>query len=255
MRRHPSSPPSRPAPAEPSACRCGERSRAHWYRTVLGWPVRGGGGEGPVLLETGALFDVLEVPAPAGLAVVERLRLGSPVVLDGRTTRFLVAAGSAEELPGLLQWLEWGGLATGLRAYGAGACVEAPHLPSCGRTETGSALGTASAAGREEEAGRGTAGAAREGRAGREPTGAGGGGPARSGPGARCDWLVAPHAGAAGESGAGRPESFPGLDGLGGGGGAPGLARLVDAAATECHRIGLWGPAARSAQRCASSYA
>lgn len=209
-----------------------------------------------MLLETGALFDVLEVPAPAGLAVLERLRPRSPVVLHERVTRFLVAAGSAEELPGLLQWLEWGRLATGLRAHGLGGHVEAPHPPCCQREGTDGVPGTtAAAAGREGAAWRGPSGAGRAGSAGCEPAGAGGGGPASSGAGARCHWLVAPHAGAAGESGAGEPESFPALDGLGGGGGAPGLARLVDAAATECHRIGLWGPAARPAQRCASSYA
>ncbi|MFE9251170.1 SCO3374 family protein [Streptomyces sp. NPDC007088] len=244
MNARPPSPPSRPVPVETSACPCGSRSRARWYRTELGWPVREAGAGGPVLLETGALFDVLEVPAPAGLAVLERLRPRSPVALHGRTTRFLVAAGSAEELPGLLQWLEWGTLATALRAYGTGGHVEAPHPPSCEREGPAGRPGTAAAGptaeteppparGRGEEAGVGA-------------------GPARSGAGAPCHWLVAPRVG---ETGAGESESLPGLDGLGGGGGAPGLARLVDAAATECHRIGLWGPAARSAQRCASSYA
>lgn len=41
----------------------------------------------------------------------------------------LVAAGSAEELPGLLDWLEWGSLALDLTAIGAGGSIEAPLPP------------------------------------------------------------------------------------------------------------------------------
>jgi len=43
--------------------------------------------------------------------------------------RLLVAAGSAEELPGLLDWLEWGALTLDLRALGAGCVMDAPLPP------------------------------------------------------------------------------------------------------------------------------
>lgn len=63
--------------------------------------------------------DVLELPDEAGRAVLLRrgLRTG-PVAYDpvrGRVL-LLVPSGSAEELPGLLEWLEWGGVALELTA-------------------------------------------------------------------------------------------------------------------------------------------
>lgn len=180
---------------------------------------------GAPVLATGVLFDVLELPAEAGFAVLRRLRLRSPVALGpggpGRAAmRLLVAPGSAEELPGLLEWLEWGALTTELRAYGAGGSIEAPrHIP------TGVA-----------DAGQGASGAVRAG----------------------WVWLYPPRAGTGAASALPALPAFgdlSGTGGRGGGGGAPGLARLVDAAATECHRLRLWGTVARPAQRCASSYA
>ncbi|MBR8643076.1 hypothetical protein KEF29_36525 [Streptomyces tuirus] len=93
----------------------------------MGWPTVPGD---PVRLVVGARFDVLDVPAAAGHAALRHLRPGSPVALRGDRMRLLVAAGSAEELPGLLEWLEWGTLALDLRAIGTGCVMEAP-LP-CG---------------------------------------------------------------------------------------------------------------------------
>lgn len=46
----------------------------------------------------------------------------------------LVAAGGAEELPGLLEWLEWGSLALDLTAVGAGGLMDAPLAPEPGST-------------------------------------------------------------------------------------------------------------------------
>lgn len=82
-----------------------------WYENELGWATVPGA---PVRLATGLRFDVLDVPAEAGYAALRHLGPGSPVALHGgRRTRgermrFLVAVGSADELPGLLDWLEWG---------------------------------------------------------------------------------------------------------------------------------------------------
>lgn len=103
---------------------------AQWYETQLGWATAPGGGGRPVRLLTGLRFDVLELPADAGFAVLRRhAGLTGPVALMGRRMRLLVAAGSAGELPGLLDWLEWGGVALDLRALGAGGWMTAPPPP------------------------------------------------------------------------------------------------------------------------------
>ncbi|MEE4546984.1 SCO3374 family protein [Streptomyces sp. V4-01] len=105
-----------------------------WYEHELGWPVAGD----PPGLVTGVRFDALDAPAEAGFAMLSRFprpgQLG-PVALDGRRVRLLVAAGSAEELPGLLQWLEWGGIALDLECLGAGRRMRAPAHPDWGRRE------------------------------------------------------------------------------------------------------------------------
>lgn len=99
-----------------------------WYENVLGWPTVPGD---PVRLVVGVRFDVLDVPVEAGVAALERLEAarcaGFPVALCGGRMRLLVAAGSAAELPGLLEWLEWGApLEMDLTAVGAGGVMEAP---------------------------------------------------------------------------------------------------------------------------------
>jgi hypothetical protein len=106
-----------------------------WYEHELGWPMTQGPPPG---LVTGVRFDALEVPAAAGFAMLSRFsrpgRLG-PVALDGHRIRLLVAAGSAEELPGLLEWLEWGGIPLDLTALGAGHSMRAPAHPEWARRE------------------------------------------------------------------------------------------------------------------------
>lgn len=85
----------------------------------------------PLRLVTGLRFDVLDVPVEAGAAALWRLGPDSPVAVRGDRMRLLVAAGSAEELPGLLDWLEWGALAPALDlvALGADGHMEAPSRP------------------------------------------------------------------------------------------------------------------------------
>ncbi|MFJ9848766.1 SCO3374 family protein [Streptomyces sp. NPDC101150] len=172
----------------------------------MGWPTTG---TEPVELLVGQLFDVLEMPADAGRAVLRRLPGTGPVALlragrDGnrRIERpkllMLIAAGGAEELPEILEWLEWGALAPDLGARGAGERMPAPAVP------------TYSAAGEPSSRGFGA----------REAAG----------------WLRPPRPGRAAEN------SLP-TTGIGAGigdvGGAPDLIRLVSAAATECHRARL----------------
>ncbi|GGT37769.1 SCO3374 family protein [Streptomyces purpureus] len=158
---------------------------ARWYEDELGWATEGGAAGSPVLLPTGRRFDVLDLPAVAGYAVLRRMGGTGPVALMGPRMRLLVAAGSAEELSGLLDWLEWGGIALDLTVLGAGGRITAPVPP----------------------------------------------GWSGSGPQGAAVWLRPPEPGREVEP------SLPALPAVGGAG--SGLARLVDAAATECHRARL----------------
>ncbi|WP_149552717.1 SCO3374 family protein [Streptomyces marokkonensis] len=202
-----------PLPRPPLAP--GDDEVRHWYENVLGWPTVPGA---PLRLAAGVRFDVLDLPAEAGWAAFGRLerqgrcgRLGRgfPVALCGGRMRLLVAAGSAEELPGLLEWLEWGPpLDLDLTAIGAGGSMEAPRPAGPG-------------------------GEAREGR----PRGGGAGVPGGS-QGAAL-WLRPPEP----ERGAGAP--LPTLSAMGtrsakgGRDSPPDLVRLVNTVATQIHRVRL----------------
>ncbi|MFI5689391.1 SCO3374 family protein [Streptomyces sp. NPDC051636] len=173
----------------------------HWYENELGWETVPGE---PVRLVTGLRFDVLDVPAEAGVAALRRLGPGSPVAVRGDRMRLLVAAGSAEELPGLLDWLEWGALALDLVALGADGHMEAPAPPEPASTGA-------------RPLPRGAFGAVAV-------------------PGAlqgAAVWLRPPEPGCEVET------SLPTLSALGGDAGAPDLVRLVDTLATQCHRVRL----------------
>ncbi|MEU0399195.1 SCO3374 family protein [Streptomyces sp. NPDC006197] len=103
---------------------------ARWYEDELGWATEAGP---PVRLVTGLRFDVLEVPVEAGRGVLRRMGAATgPVALMGRRMGLLVAAGSAEELPGLLDWLEWGGISLDLAILGADGRMTAPLPPGRG---------------------------------------------------------------------------------------------------------------------------
>ncbi|MEU9301432.1 SCO3374 family protein [Streptomyces sp. NPDC048269] len=125
--------PTVPLPRVPAE----EAAYASWYQRVLGWTVTGGP---PVQLVTGTRFDVLELPSDAGAALLDRPVVTGPVALMGRRMRFLVAAGSAEELEGLLDWLDWGGVALDLAALGAGGRITAPAPPGQAPDPRGAAV-------------------------------------------------------------------------------------------------------------------
>ncbi|AXG78513.1 SCO3374 family protein [Streptomyces paludis] len=108
---------------------CAGRDLARWYEEGLGWPTAAGP---PVALLTGVRFDALELPADAGAALLRRIGPTGPVALHGDRMRLLVAVGGADELPGLLDWLEWGGITLGLTALGAGGRMTAPVPPRWG---------------------------------------------------------------------------------------------------------------------------
>ncbi|MEV7848189.1 MULTISPECIES: SCO3374 family protein [Streptomyces] len=161
----------------------GPAALARWYEQRLGWATEG---RAPVRLLTGIRFDVLELPAEAGHALLRRPVRTGPVLLSGGRVGLLVAAGGADELPGLLDWLEWGPIALDLTAVGAGGRITAPS-PRGGAGSPGAAV-----------------------------------------------WLRPP------EPRHGPGPALPALAGFGSSGGdAPDLVRLVDAAATECHRVRL----------------
>ncbi|WP_435833368.1 SCO3374 family protein [Streptomyces bungoensis] len=122
--------PRRPLDPVAPGHRDGPDARArYWYENDLGWPTVPGR---PLRLLTGVRFDVLDVPAEAGAGAFRHLAPGSPVALRGDRMLLLVAAGSAEVLPEVLDWLEWGAgaLALDLRALGAGDAMEAPVPPA-----------------------------------------------------------------------------------------------------------------------------
>ncbi|MGW0364954.1 SCO3374 family protein [Streptomyces sp. NPDC002990] len=169
---------------------------ASWYEHVLGWAVAGGP---PAQLVTGTRFDVLELPSDAGAALLRGPVATGPVALMGRRMRFLVAPGSADELEGLLDWLEWGGVALDLAALGAGGRITAPVPPGLppGESPRGAAV-----------------------------------------------WLRPPERGC--------EALLPALPGPGQGAAparGPDLARLVAAAATQCHRARLRRTATRARVR------
>ncbi|WNM29338.1 SCO3374 family protein [Streptomyces sp. Li-HN-5-11] len=181
----------------------GGRTR-HWYENELGWRTVPGA---PVRLVVGHRFDVLDVPLEAGRAALRHLGQGSPVAVQGDRMRLLVATGSAEELPGLLRWLEWEALDLDLVALGPGTLMDAPP-PTAGPTGARPLPGVGPAGARPlTRGGRGSQGAAA--------------------------WLRPPEPGCEVEA------SLPTLSAVGGRGGAPDLVRLVDTAATQCHRIRL----------------
>ncbi|WP_165687268.1 SCO3374 family protein [Streptomyces sp. KO7888] len=233
-----------------------ERAR-RWYEYALGWPTAPGE---PVRLRTGVRFDVLDVPAEAGYATLQRLGRagglgacapvpGFPVAVRDERMLLLVAAGGAEELPGLLEWLDWGSLPLGLTAVGAGGLVDAPLAPGPGPRDSGpdgpngaeSTNGTNGA-----ESTNGTNGAeSTNGTNGAESTngtdgtdGFGVGGlpprpPDRDGLRGAAVWLRPPEPECEVES------SLPALSALGGAGTPLDLARLVRTLATQCHRVRL----------------
>ncbi|MFJ8011559.1 SCO3374 family protein [Streptomyces sp. NPDC096339] len=142
----PPPPPSAPTAPQPPAGAVpgprtppGQETYGGWYERVLGWTVLGAA---PGRLATGTRFDVLELPSDAGAALLRRPVPTGPVALAGRRMQFLVAAGGAEELDGLLDWLEWGGVALDLAALGAGCRITAPAPPgtSLGKSPRGAAV-------------------------------------------------------------------------------------------------------------------
>ncbi|MFE7275737.1 SCO3374 family protein [Streptomyces sp. NPDC057623] len=204
-----------------------------WYENELGWPTVPGTPGSPLRLRVGPRFDVLDVPAGAGHAALRHLTPASPVAVQGDRMRLLMAAGSAEEVPGVLDWLEWGALPLDLTALGEGDLMEAPLPPE---------PGSVTAVRRPVDP---------------MPRGA----VRRPGPQDTCGTRPLPLDRSASVQGAAvwlRPPepdgeveaSLPTLSALGGGGGAPDLVRVLNTVATQCHRLWLRRVCAQSSAAC-----
>ncbi|MDF3143663.1 SCO3374 family protein [Streptomyces sp. T21Q-yed] len=223
-----------------------------WYENELGWPVVPGTPGSPLSLRVGLRFDVLDVPAEAGRAALRHLTPHSPVAVRGERMRLLMSAGSAEEVPGVLDWLEWGTLPLDLATLGEGDLMEAPLPPEQGPVMAVRPLDTRSnkavrhpdlmEAPLPPEQGPVMAVRpldTRSNKAVRHP-GVPEPGEVRPLPRGRTDavqgaavWLRPPEPGGEVE------DSLPTLSAMGGGGGAPDLVRVLDTVATQCHRLRL----------------
>jgi hypothetical protein len=226
----------------------GDDAARRWYENELGWPtVPAGTPESPLRLRLGLRFDVLDVPAEAGRAALRHLAEASPVALRGDRMQILVAAGSTEELPGLLEWLEWGTVALDLRALGAGGAMRAPRPPEPGTGRLGKVPpGPPALRGAGEDELSALPSRPDPGGLGprSSPTEAGRAAASRrpllpvppGRPGAlqgAAVWLRPPEPGCEVEA------SLPTVSALGGEGGAPDLVRVVNTVATQCHRLRL----------------
>ncbi|MFI9247336.1 SCO3374 family protein [Streptomyces sp. NPDC053086] len=229
----------------------------HWYENGLGWPTVPGR---PLRLLTGVRFDVLDVPAEAGAKALRHLAPGSPVILRGDRMELLVAPGSAEELPGLLDWLEWGTVPLDLRVLGQNGTLEAPPPPAGTTTarltsvqHAPARLAPAQIESVRLESVRSDSPGARSARV--EPA------RAASVQGAVAGvWLRPPGPGGEVVNSLPAVPAMPAGSGVGREGTAPDLVRLVDTVAAQCHRARLWSnragnPADRRNQPLAFSYA
>ncbi|MFF8728806.1 SCO3374 family protein [Streptomyces sp. NPDC015171] len=229
-----------PAGLDPSA---GPDARArHWYENDLGWPTVPAG---PLRLLTGVRFDVLDVPAEAGAEALRHLAPGSPVALRGDRMELLVAVGGAEELPGLLDWLEWGPVPLDLRVLGAGDLLEAP-VPPAGVVAVRPGSGGRESVRPESlriESPPDSPRAESPRTDSRRVDSPRSESPPAPFPLAECPragsaqgaavWLRPPRPGAEAEA------SLPAMPGVGREGSAPDLVRLVDTVAAQCHRVRL----------------
>ncbi|MFG2496780.1 bifunctional DNA primase/polymerase [Streptomyces sp. NPDC048441] len=86
----------------------------------------------PAVLPCGSAFDVVSVPAVFGRRMLDRLwdeGPGSGPVAAHRGRMLLFAApGTAQRLPSLLEWEEWGSAVPGVLCHGTGDAVTVPPV-------------------------------------------------------------------------------------------------------------------------------
>ncbi|WP_351228770.1 bifunctional DNA primase/polymerase [Streptomyces sp. NPDC002133] len=86
----------------------------------------------PVVVPCGTLFDVVNVPGIFGRRMLERLWSdgpgSGPVALHRGRMLLFAAPGTAQRLPSLLDWEEWGASVPPLLCHGTGDAVTLPPL-------------------------------------------------------------------------------------------------------------------------------
>lgn len=95
----------------------------------------------PAVLPCGSVFDVVNVPAIFGRRMLDRLweeGPGSgPVAMHRGRMMLFAAPGTAQRLPSLLDWEEWGGAVPPMLCHGIGDAVTIPALSPGGRAPSG----------------------------------------------------------------------------------------------------------------------
>jgi hypothetical protein len=88
----------------------------------------------PSVLPCGSAFDAVSLPALFGRRVLEQLWSqgpgSGPVAVHRGRVLLLAATGTAQRLPALLGWEEWGSSVPALMCHGSGDAVTVP--PPCG---------------------------------------------------------------------------------------------------------------------------
>ncbi|MFE0178517.1 bifunctional DNA primase/polymerase [Streptomyces sp. NPDC059002] len=91
----------------------------------------------PAVLPCGSAFDVVSVPAVFGRRMLDRLweeGPGSGPVAAHRGRMLLFAApGTAQRLPSLLEWEEWGSAVPSVLCHGTGDAITVPPLSAAPR--------------------------------------------------------------------------------------------------------------------------
>ena len=86
----------------------------------------------PSVLPCGTAFDVVNLPELFGRRVVQQLRSGGtgtgPAAVHQGRVLLLAAVGTAQRLPALLEWEEWGRRVPPLLCHGSGDAVTVPPL-------------------------------------------------------------------------------------------------------------------------------
>ncbi|WP_405581944.1 bifunctional DNA primase/polymerase [Streptomyces sp. NBC_01190] len=86
----------------------------------------------PSVLPCGTAFDVVNLPALFGRRVLERMWSSGPgsgpVAVHRGRVLLLVLPGTAQRLPALLRWEEWGAAVPPMLCHGAGDAVTVPAL-------------------------------------------------------------------------------------------------------------------------------
>jgi hypothetical protein len=134
----PTPPPSPYATAEGAAWLA---SASAFPRSVQAlWSARPGA---PGVLPCGTAFDVVNLPEVFGRRVLEQLRSGGagtgPAAVHQGRALLLASVGTAQRLPALLEWEEWGPRVPPMLCHGAGDAVTVPPLlpgrgPGSGRS-------------------------------------------------------------------------------------------------------------------------